>query len=906
LDVLRFAILGLGAGAIYALAAQGLVLIYRGSGVLNFAQGAMGMVGAFVFYDLRDERGWSDPFALVGALAVAAAIGALTHLLVMRPLRNAPRISKVIATLGILTVLQSAATLEWSSVSRFVTSLLPSEVVEPIAGATVGVDRFYLVAVATVLTAVLWVAYRFTLFGVATSAVAEDEQAVSLLGWSPDVIATANWALGAALGALAAILIAPVSGLSVVTLSLLVIPALAAALVGNFSSFPLTLVGGLAIGIAESELGRYVQSPGWSTSAPLIVIVVVLIVRGHALPVRGERSERPPVLGTGRVRSLAVVASLAATVVAVFSLDANWVDGITITILVGFIGLSLVVVTGYAGQISLAQFALAGMGAWIAGRLVDNYGIPFELALLIGVIGTVPVGLVIALPSLRVRGVNLAIATMALALVLERLIFLNRDRTGKFEGTVVGSQSFFGIDVGSVAHPERYAILVAALFTVAALAVANLRRGRGGRRLIAVRTNERAAAALGVNVFAAKLFAFGLAAAIAAAGGVLMAFRNPTINFNVFNVFSSINIVVYAVLGGIGFIAGPIVGATLAPGAVISRAVSTSDEMLVLVAGLALIAIVLIDPNGLVNRVDRVIAWAWTRITRSRRKPVADLGETVDQRPRPATLEIRDLRVAFGAVVAVDNASVTVRPGTIVGLIGPNGAGKTTLVDAVTGFVRSSGSITLDGRRIERWGAYRRSRAGLARSFQSLELFDDMTVRENLWVASDRHSPWAYLTDLVWPGRLRLPPAAVAAVREFELEPDLDRKPDELAYGRRRLVAIARAIASQPSVLLLDEPAAGLGEVESRELGHLLRRLAEEWQLGILLIEHDIGLVVDTCDEVVALDFGRPIAVGTPEAVRQDPAVISAYLGEPDAPPEHEERPVPDPTMKGSQPWKTS
>ena len=280
----------------------------------------------------------------------------------MRPLRRAPRISKVIATLGILTALQAAATIEWGGVARFVTSLLPIRLVEPVAGVAIGVDRLWLLGIAVVLTIGLWIVYRFTLFGAATSAVAEDEHALAALGWSPDLIATVNWALGAALGALAATLIAPIAGLSVINLSLLVIPALAAALVGNFSSFPLTLLGGLAIGVGEAELTRYVKSPGWPTSVPLLVIVVVLTLRGHALPVRGERSERPPVLGTGRISSLAVLTALVATTFALFDVSASWVDGITITMLVGFIGLSLVVVTGYAGQISLAQFAMAGMG----------------------------------------------------------------------------------------------------------------------------------------------------------------------------------------------------------------------------------------------------------------------------------------------------------------------------------------------------------------------------------------------------------------------------------------------------------------------------------------------------------------------------------------------------------------
>jgi sulfate-transporting ATPase len=242
---------------------------------------------------------------------------------------------------------------------------------------------------------------------------------------------------------------------------------------------------------------------------------------------------------------------------------------------------------------------------------------------------------------------------------------------------------------------------------------------------------------------------------------------------------------------------------------------------------------------------------------------------------------VRDLVVRYGAVVAVDGVSVTVSPGRITGLIGPNGAGKTTLIDAVTGFTAAaSGSFTLNGEDIRSWSVVRRARAGVSRSFQSLELFEDSTVLGNLRAASDPRDGLSYLRDLVYPITPPLPASVVAAIREFQLEHDLDRQVQDLPYGQRRLLAIARAVATQPSVLLLDEPAAGLGDAETKELATLVRRLADDWGMAVLLIEHDVQFVMSVCDHIVVLDFGKQIAEGPPELVRNDPAVVGAYLGE--------------------------
>jgi sulfate-transporting ATPase len=230
--------------------------------------------------------------------------------------------------------------------------------------------------------------------------------------------------------------------------------------------------------------------------------------------------------------------------------------------------------------------------------------------------------------------------------------------------------------------------------------------------------------------------------------------------------------------------------------------------------------------------------------------------------------------------VALDGVSFDVAEGSILGLIGPNGAGKTTLVDVATGYVRATqGSVTLAKTDITRWPAMKRSRLGLTRSFQSLELFEDLSVADNLRVASDRRDRLAYLSDLLRPGRPPFSDVMQAVIDEFELAEVLGQSPEVLPYAQRHLVAIARAVATSPAILLLDEPGAGLDQVSIRELGRLIRRLASEWGMGVLLIEHNVPLVLDTCDRIVVLDFGQVIAEGTPEMIRNNEAVIAAYLG---------------------------
>jgi branched-chain amino acid transport system ATP-binding protein len=259
-------------------------------------------------------------------------------------------------------------------------------------------------------------------------------------------------------------------------------------------------------------------------------------------------------------------------------------------------------------------------------------------------------------------------------------------------------------------------------------------------------------------------------------------------------------------------------------------------------------------------------------------QPAEGLTGTLRRVPVPPLLAATDLTVRFGGVVALDGLSLAVPPGSLVGLIGPNGAGKTTTIDALTGFVPHQGRITLGGDDIDGLAAHERARRGLVRTWQSLELFDDLTVQENCEVASVPQRLGAMAHDVVRPHRPVDTAAADEAIDRLGLAALAHRHPVELSLGQRKLVAVARALAQQPRVLLLDEPAAGLDSTESLALGARLRGLLD-LDLAILLVDHDMGLVLSVCDEVVVLDFGRQLAAGTPAAIRADERVVEAYLG---------------------------
>ncbi len=884
MELFRFALLGLAAGAIYGLIALGLVLVYRSSGLVNFAQGAFVVVGAYANYEML-EAGVDRTLSVVLAIIVSACCGVTTYLVVIRPMAGTSPLARVMATLGLLLAAQALGLLLYGPEIRSVESWLPRSDVNLGPLSTIGLDRIVIFMLGLALASGLSACYRLSRFGRVTTAIATNPLAASTLGHSVNSVATINWACGAALAGLAGVLAGPIIFLEPTSLVLLVLPALVAALMGGFSSFLAAFAAACVIGAAQSALQLHVTSPGWPTALPLLFVIAWLAVRGTGLPVRSHLLDRLPRVSDARMRRFPVLISAVVAVILILTVEPSMATAITATAAMAMVCLSLVVITGYGGQLSLAQYVLGGAGALTAAHVANDLG--FVLATVVAVTVVAVLGMLLALPALRTRGMTLAVVTLGIAVALYGLLLSNSRFTGGPAGIVVDPPTLFGISVDPLFYPERYGVLTLLALFLLMLAVANLRRGTMGRRLLAVRSNERGATALGISVASTKLFAFTLAAAIAALGGVFLAFLQTAILPEQFSVFESIYILGATVVGGIGSVAGAPIAALLVPGGVVSELLSDFpeiDQYLPLVGAIILILNLRTAPDGL-------SAVAGTLLARLRRllrfdKPGDDPSASDfagGERPQvePKALSVRGLSVRFGGIVAVDHADIEVAPGQVRGLLGPNGAGKTTLIDAVTGFVNAEGEIYLGDVSLLSVCARRRVRHGLARSFQSLELFDDLTVEENIAAAADRVPWWRPALDLVWPNKARIDAHAAAVIKSFGISDLIDKKMDELSYGQRKAVAVVRALASRPSVLLLDEPAAGLDDHEATQFASLISRMAHEWGIAVLLVEHKVDMVLSTCDRITVMHMGRVIAEGPPEVVRLDPHVRDAYFGVP-------------------------
>ena len=631
----QFLLLGLGSGAVIAALALGVLLTYRASGVVNFAYAAMGMYLAYTYVGLR-QRGelllpilglpgkvrifpsdvkptWATAFALT--MVVAALLGLAIYALVFRPLREAPTLAKVVASLGLFLYLLGITNQRLGSQGAALAkpeAILPSTVVK-VVGVQIPADRLWLLGLVVVATAGLALVFQRTRFGLATRAAAESEKGAVLLGHSPVRLAAINWMIASMLAGAAVIFIAPIAGLDPGTTSLLIVPALAAALLGGFRSFGLTTAAGLGIGMLQSEILNvrtefaWVPQLDWQAGLPLVIIIVIMAVRGERIPSRGTlREGRFPASPRPEHLVRWVAGGSLVTVIALFTLGSTWRQGLIVSMVMALIALSIVVLTGYVGQISLMPLALAGIGAFTMIKLTTSAHVPFPLAPLLAALVATGLGLLVGIPASRVRGVNLAIATLAAATVVEELVLKWSWLTGGLGGSAVPRPRLFGVDLGIGATGSEFprpafGVLCLVILMGAVVAVANLRRGGTGLAWLAVRANERAGSAASLDVRRVKLTAFAFSSFLAGLGGSMLAYQYDTLSVNSFTVFASLALLATTYLGGVASIGGALVAGAVADGGVLTAAIgANSSAATFAINGLMLMVVVVVYPDGVI------------------------------------------------------------------------------------------------------------------------------------------------------------------------------------------------------------------------------------------------------------------------------------------------------------------
>jgi ABC-type branched-subunit amino acid transport system ATPase component/ABC-type branched-subunit amino acid transport system permease subunit len=627
--------------------------------------------------------------------------------------------------------------------------------------------------------------------------------------------------------------------------------------------------------------------------------------------------------------------------------------------------LSIVLLIGLVGQISLAQAALVGMGAFVAAQFANTFGVRFPFELVVGLVAGAGTAAVIGIVALRVRGLYLAVATLIFGYVCDQYLFTQPWLVQNQSGTGIAAEAignpgtipYFNL---ADAHVFYYVAFACAAFAL--YGVANIRDSRIGRAFSALRGSEVAAASLGIDVVRFKLIGFACAGALAGFGGALTLAGARTVVPDQFNFINSLDFLAIAVVGGLRSIGGAIASSllfALLVGEVFYRSPVLADYLDLISAGLLVVVLLFfrgglgavpervrtlmrhVQPrvDGFLDRLfpprpvaalatagggsvpaadsregdgDRVdvIALAGRLEARSheadtageihsvshdaatpaeRRRALSDATQVagtpaIDGRREPVLLEAQDITVRFGGLTAVRDVSMRVCAGEIVGLIGPNGAGKTTLFNSILGLNEpSAGHVSLYGTDVTDWPVHRRAALGVGRTFQVLQLFGDLTVFDNLLVAThlqDKTGLWGsiWVTFRAREHDRECRERVQAVLKLVELEHLADRRVGDLPFGVLRLIEVARTLVTGAQLVCFDEPASGLDSSETEELIEWFRFLR---QIGItlLVIEHDVSMVVRLCDQIYVLDQGSLIAHGTPAEIQRDPAVVASYLG---------------------------
>ena len=587
---LQYTILGLVLGAVYAIAASGLVLTYTTSGIFNFAQGAIAMMAAFGYWQLRYAWGWPAPLALLAVLGVAAPlVGVGLYRVVMRGLRNTAEVTRIIVPISVMLGLLALSTWIWNPTPhtpRLTRKFFGPNSTVSIAGVNVTWHELIAVGLAVLIALSLRLLLFRTRTGVAMRGVVDDPDLMRLTGGRPERLATASWALGAFLAALAGILITPIQGgaMSADALTLLVIDAFAAAMFGRLRSLPRTFVGAIVLGLASNYVIAYFPSERWTwtgdfqVSLPMILLFAVLLalpqdrLRGATVTPSREHFRLPS------VTSAAVWAVVLVAVVFLLRgiMAPTAVNTLSFGMTFSVIALSLVLLTGYAGQINLAALSFGAIGTIVVFHLgLHGAGLASRSTIwgyILAALACAAIGALVALPAIRLRGLDLALATMAFGVFISDMVLteigprelpLVHYRFSIFPqgDLVVGRPKFGPLDLHS---DGTFLIFVTMLFAVLAVALVVLRHSGYGRRLAALSDSPVGSAALGMSVIRLKLSVFMLSAAIAGVGGALMSAQLGSVNLDRFNIFLSLSLLMLTVVCGIGYVSGALFGGLLA------------------------------------------------------------------------------------------------------------------------------------------------------------------------------------------------------------------------------------------------------------------------------------------------------------------------------------------------------
>ncbi len=556
-----------------------------------------------------------------------------------------------------------------------------------------------------------------------------------------------------------------------------------------------------------------------------------------------------------------------------------YVNIIQLALINVILAVSLNIVVGLLGQLALGHAGFVSVGAYACALFWLNVDLPqgllYPLGLAFGGVMAAIVGILIGIPALRLRGDYLAIITLGFGEII-RVVINALPFTG-------GAKGLRGIP-NFITFPSIYFVLVLFICFIFTLV-----KSRHGRAIISIREDEIAAEASGIPTTFYKVFAFSLAAFMAGVAGGMLASYSRILVPSSYGFTKSIEIVVMVVLGGMGSVTGSVLAATVLT--ILPEALRAVSDYRMVVYSLLLIIMMLFRPEGLLGRKEfsltAVVDWVLAQVRRhSKPRPIKG-SDVPDRSPDVSRtlLTISHLGINFGGLKALDDVSLTMNTNEIVGLIGPNGAGKTTVFNLLTGvYTPTAGAVSLDGVSLIGKKTYQITRAGVARTFQNIRLFRGDTVIENVKTAFQCRMRYSILS-----GVLRLPAygkeeleidrRARELLQVFDLERFAEEQADSLPYGAQRKLEIARALATNPKLLLLDEPAAGMNPIETQDLMETIRSIRSRFSVAILLIEHDMSLVMGICEKILVLDYGQVIALGAPDEIRRDPKVIGAYLG---------------------------